>query len=72
MISRVANSIYWMGRYVERAENIARIIDVNLLFILDNQVNLTEQWEPLARITGDWNIFPKNIKSLQEKMLLNF
>ncbi len=29
MLSRVADSIYWMSRYVERAENIARAIDVN-------------------------------------------
>ena len=30
MLSRVADSIYWMSRYVERAENVARFIDVNL------------------------------------------
>ena len=30
LLSRVADSIYWMGRYIERAENVARFIDVNL------------------------------------------
>ena len=30
MLSRVADSIYWMSRYVERAENVARFVDVNL------------------------------------------
>ncbi|MGH2688471.1 MAG: alpha-E domain-containing protein, partial [Actinomycetota bacterium] len=30
VLSRVAESIYWMKRYVERAENTARFIDVNL------------------------------------------
>ena len=30
MLSRVADSIYWMSRYVERAENVARFISVNL------------------------------------------
>ena len=30
MLSRVADSIYWMSRYVERAENVARFIDANL------------------------------------------
>ena len=29
MLSRVAESVYWMSRYVERAENVARYIDVN-------------------------------------------
>ena len=36
MLSRVADSLYWMSRYVERAENVARIIDVNLNLMLDN------------------------------------
>ncbi|MEQ9619814.1 MAG: alpha-E domain-containing protein [Deltaproteobacteria bacterium] len=53
MLSRVANSIYWMSRYFERAENIARFIDVNLHLILDSPVELDEQWEPLIKITGD-------------------
>ena len=35
MLSRVANSLYWMTRYIERAENIARIVDVNLQLLLD-------------------------------------
>ena len=35
MLSRVADSIYWMSRYIERAENVARFIDVNLNLMLD-------------------------------------
>jgi len=35
MLSRVANSIYWLSRYIERAENVARFIDVNLQMMLD-------------------------------------
>ena len=35
MLSRVADSIYWMSRYVERAENVARFISVNLNLSLD-------------------------------------
>ncbi|MGV2481225.1 UNVERIFIED_CONTAM: alpha-E domain-containing protein, partial [Salmonella enterica subsp. enterica serovar Weltevreden] len=29
MLSRVAGSLYWMSRYLERAENLARLVDVN-------------------------------------------
>jgi uncharacterized alpha-E superfamily protein len=43
MLSRVANSIYWMSRYTERAENVARFIDVNLQMILDLPSGSTEQ-----------------------------
>lgn len=35
MLSRVADSLYWMSRYLERAEHIARLVDVNLNLTLD-------------------------------------
>src|SRR5437588_8613440 len=35
MLSRVADSLYWMSRYIERAENNARIANVNLQLMLD-------------------------------------
>ena len=50
MLSRVADSLYWMSRYAERAENIARILDVNLQLMLDlPKLDPEEQkalWEP--------------------------
>jgi len=57
MLSRVADSIYWMSRYIERAENIARVIDVNLRLVLDLAVVTKQQWEPLVTITGDYDLF---------------
>jgi uncharacterized alpha-E superfamily protein len=53
MLSRVADAIYWMSRYMERAENVARLIDVNLQLMLDHNHEENAQWEPLAAITGD-------------------
>ena len=53
MLSRVANSIYWLNRYIERAENVARFVDVNLNLMLDMPVGMAEQWEPLVMTTGD-------------------
>jgi uncharacterized alpha-E superfamily protein len=57
MLSRVADSIFWMGRYIERAENVARFIDVNLHMILDLPVGSAEQWEPLVITSGDQDRF---------------
>jgi uncharacterized alpha-E superfamily protein len=57
MLSRVANSIYWLSRYTERAENVARFIDVNLHMILDLPHGSREQWNPLVIITGDDEAF---------------
>lgn len=57
MLSRVANSLYWMSRYIERAENIARIVDVNLQLLLDlrdlNETRLAEHWLPIVQTTGE-------------------
>jgi uncharacterized alpha-E superfamily protein len=53
MLSRVADSIYWLNRYVERAENIARFVDVNLNLLMDSPVGVEQQWEPLVMTTGD-------------------
>jgi uncharacterized alpha-E superfamily protein len=57
MLSRVADSIYWLNRYVERAENVARFIDVNLMLRLDAPPDTTQQWEPLIATTGDLALF---------------
>jgi uncharacterized alpha-E superfamily protein len=58
MLSRVADSIYWMSRYIERAENVARFIDVNLILMLDSPA-ADQQWQPLVNITGDHADFAK-------------
>jgi uncharacterized alpha-E superfamily protein len=61
MLSRVANCLYWMSRYIERAENTARIVDVNLQLLLDlrdlNDERLAEHWMPIVQSTGDEQAF---------------
>ncbi len=57
MLSRVANSIYWMGRYLERAENYSRFIDVNFNLMLDLPLGMKEQWQPLIAATGDLDLY---------------
>ncbi len=52
MISRVAEHCYWMSRYLERAENTARLLDVNHTLLLDFQVPHEQQWRPLLIISG--------------------
>jgi uncharacterized alpha-E superfamily protein len=57
MLSRVADAIYWMQRYIERAENVARFIDVNLHLMLDSPAGTAEQWTPLVDTAGDRLMF---------------
>jgi uncharacterized alpha-E superfamily protein len=59
MLSRVANAIYWMCRYIERAENVARFIDVNLNLLHDMPAEDEEQWSPLILTTGDQKLYEK-------------
>ena len=63
MLSRVANSLYWMSRYIERAENIARLVDVNLQLLLDmrslDEKQLIAYWKPIVLATGDEEAFFK-------------
>ena len=56
MLSRSADSVYWMARYIERAENVARYVDVNLQASLDNGGQKV-QWAPLLAAAGDQELF---------------
>lgn len=70
MLSRVADSTYWMARCVERADNVARFIDVNLNLMLDLPEGYTQQWDPLVNTTGDHETFEKRFgKPDQEKVI---
>jgi uncharacterized alpha-E superfamily protein len=70
MLSRVAESIYWMNRYIERAENMARFIDVNLNLLLDAAEVLDQQWEPIIATTGDRAVFQERYgEATQEKVI---
>jgi len=72
MLSRVADSIYWMGRYVERAENVARFIDVNLNLMLDAPSGADQQWQPLVNITGDHEAFAKRFGEASQEKVIQF
>ncbi len=73
MLSRVADSIYWMSRYTERAENIARFIDVNWHLNLDMPGgSLTEQWQPLVTATGDYEAFKERYGEASRDKVIEF
>ena len=57
MLSRVAHSIYWLTRYIERAENVARFVDVNLNLLMDSPIGTAGQWDPLISVSGDRALF---------------
>jgi uncharacterized alpha-E superfamily protein len=72
MLSRVASSIYWLNRYVERAENYARFIEVNLNLTLDLPRGTAQQWEPLVATTGDYEIFVSRHGEATKENVIHF
>ncbi len=72
MLSRVADSIYWMSRYIERAENLARFVDVTFNLILDQPNMAASQWEPLVFITGDQEYFAKEYGDATQQNVIQF
>lgn len=72
MLSRVADCIFWMGRYVERAENVARFVDVNLNLTLDLGGSIGEQWEPLIYTTGDQQLFFERYQTANRNNVVEF
>ncbi len=74
MLSRVANSIYWMNRYLERAENAARMIETQLHMVLDLP-SLREDpkaWKPLVDITGDGEYFSEKMGAPTRESVMYF
>ncbi|MGA3006285.1 MAG: alpha-E domain-containing protein [Opitutaceae bacterium] len=63
MLSRVANLVYWLGRHLERAENTARIVDVNAALVLDLDARQAaddpKSWESLVYVSGGEELFRK-------------
>lgn len=72
MLSRVANSIYWMCRYIERAENVARFISVNLNLLLDMPTEEGKHWKPLVMTTGDHELFEKKEAQYSQEAVIRF
>jgi uncharacterized alpha-E superfamily protein len=72
MLSRVAESLYWMSRYVERAENVARFIDVNTWLQLDLPGSHVEQWRALVSTTGDEELFAEHYKVAGKREVIRF
>jgi len=72
MLSRVAERIYWIGRYLERTENTARLINVyaNLLFDLPKGVLLG--WELLPNIMGGRNSYNEGYQKVNERNVIRF
>lgn len=72
MLSRVASNIYWFGRYVERAENTARLISVNANLLLDLPRRIEFGWAPLIAISSGEQDFRALYDRMDEASVVRF
>jgi len=73
MLSRVADSIYWMSSYIERAENVARCLEVNVQLTLDLPMASTDsQWEALVASSGDRQQFHEHYDRPSRSNVIEF
>ena len=72
MLSRAAERIYWTGRYLERAENTARIVQQYSQLLLDLPEEVGVEWVELVRIVGATAAFDASDRGVQEIDVLDF
>ena len=73
MLSRIADTLFWLGRYIERAEDTARILDVNYHMLLEqSQDSYHLRWEPLIVMAGEENLFRRLYTQVNAKNVFEF
>jgi len=72
LLSRVAEAVYWLGRYIERAENVARFLDVNHNLMLDLPQGYADQWQPIVDTTGDSAAFVERYGTATQNSVVRF
>jgi uncharacterized alpha-E superfamily protein len=76
MLSRVANSCYWLSRYVERAETNARLLDVNMQLLLDFEEQSPDtvqmHWQPILATLEEQDLFAKLHDNMSSQSVMEF
>lgn len=72
MLDRIAESLFWIGRYTERAENHARLIDVHYHVREDAGAADAELWKRIAGAIGDLSAFEEKYGEYGEREVLRF
>jgi uncharacterized alpha-E superfamily protein len=72
MLARTVENVYWLSRYLERAENTARIIGVNTNLLLDLPGGIAPGWLPLVDISGNRADFDAKGTKGEERDVVQF
>ena len=72
MLARTAEQMYWIGRYLERIENTARMISVNSSLMMDLPRGIKVGWEGLITISGNYEDYLKQYQRMDERNVVKF
>jgi uncharacterized alpha-E superfamily protein len=72
LLSRVAEQLYWAARYVERAEDTARVVAEHTHLLVDMPTSVPLTWEPLLAVTGARAAFDDHYRSVDERNVITF
>lgn len=72
MLSRVAENLYWLGRYLERAENTARFINGTTGVLLDLPQDASFGWDVLLKVAGLDEVFAARHPQAGEDAIVRF
>jgi uncharacterized alpha-E superfamily protein len=72
MLSRVAESLYWMARYVERAENMTRALAVNYYARLEAQPGGELSWQGVVAVSGDDELYRSTFADWSDASVADF
>jgi uncharacterized alpha-E superfamily protein len=72
MLRRIADSLFWAARYLERAEWRARLVSVNQNLLIEGPVPAANAWSSLLAISGDQELFEQHYESADERSVLTF
>lgn len=72
MLSRVAERVYWMARYLERAEKTARLLNVHTSLLMDLPGHMEINWYTLIRLFNAENLFREHYEQANEANIMLF
>ena len=72
MLARAAENLYWMARYLERAEDTARLINSSTLVLLDLPLGASFGWTSLLEVAGLDELFHQHYASADEEAIMRF